>query len=130
MIRPGDQAEDRVALAFVRPTRVIHIEAGTVDTAVPRNIAVIGAVTHSGDGARMLPARPPMVITNLEQRLRRRQQEDLSAHWLHGCFFPVQDDHDATALPAAAHSGMPPSRRRALKPCTRRRDTASKDITQ
>jgi hypothetical protein len=41
----------------------IHIDAGNVAAAVPRNIAAIGMVASSGRDAIWPPARPPMVIT-------------------------------------------------------------------
>jgi hypothetical protein len=49
----------------VRPTLAIQIEAGNVVTAVPRNMAAIGAVAHSGE-VSIPPARLPTVITSTE----------------------------------------------------------------
>ena len=49
-----------------RPARAIHIDAGTVASAVPRNIEAIGAVAHRGSVAIWLPASPPTVITRTE----------------------------------------------------------------
>lgn len=49
-----------------RPTRVIHIEAGKVTTAVPRNMAAIGSVASSGRAAILAPASAPTVMTSTD----------------------------------------------------------------
>ena len=49
-----------------RPTRVIHMDAGKVMIAVPRNMPAIGIVASSGLGVICAPARPPTVITRTE----------------------------------------------------------------
>jgi lactoylglutathione lyase len=46
--------------------RVIHVEAGKVVVAVPRNIAAMGMVASSGREAIIPPARAPTVITMTE----------------------------------------------------------------
>jgi stage V sporulation protein SpoVS len=49
-----------------RPTRVIQIDAGMVNTTVPRNIVAMGAVASSGFDATIAPAKPAIVITRTE----------------------------------------------------------------
>src|SRR3546814_537716 len=46
-----------------RPARAIHIEAGNIIVAVPRNMVAMGSVAQRGDAAICPPARPPTVIT-------------------------------------------------------------------